>query len=94
MVWSCLQPRLHAVTLSQTPAAVLWDMDGTLIDSEPYWIDAEKNLAARFGVKWTDEDGLTLVGNPLDVSAQVLMERGVELTEAESHRRVGDRGRR
>jgi beta-phosphoglucomutase-like phosphatase (HAD superfamily) len=58
-------------------------MDGTLIDSEPYWIDAEMGLAARFGVRWTHEDGLTLVGNPLDVSAQVLINRGVRLTEAE-----------
>lgn len=58
-------------------------MDGTLIDSEPYWIDAEMKLAAKFGVSWTHEDGLTLVGNPLDVSAQVLIDRGVRLTEAE-----------
>ncbi len=58
-------------------------MDGTLIDSEPYWIDAEMNLAAKFGVSWTHADGLTLVGNPLDVSAQVLIDRGVRLAEAE-----------
>ena len=58
-------------------------MDGTLIDSEPYWIEAEMNLAARFGVSWTHADALTLVGNPLDVSAQVLIDRGVRLTAAE-----------
>jgi beta-phosphoglucomutase-like phosphatase (HAD superfamily) len=58
-------------------------MDGTLIDSEPYWIDAEMSLTARFGVRWTQEDGLTLVGNPLDVSARVLIDRGVPLTAAE-----------
>ncbi len=54
-------------------------MDGTLIDSEPYWMEAETRLAARFGVDWTHEDGLTLVGNPLDVSAAVLIARGVDL---------------
>lgn len=80
---SSVQPRLHAVTHTQLPAAVLWDMDGTLIDSEPYWIEAEMSIAARFGVSWTHADGLTLVGNPLDVSAQVLIDRGVRLTEAE-----------
>ncbi|SEI78856.1 HAD family hydrolase [Demequina mangrovi] len=61
------------------PAAVLWDMDGTLIDSEPYWITAETELARSFGVGWTHEDGLQLVGNPLLVSAQVLIDRGVDL---------------
>lgn len=61
------------------PAAVLWDMDGTLIDSEPYWIAAEIELAARFGVGWSHDDGLTLVGNPLMVSAAVLRDRGVDL---------------
>jgi len=65
------------------PAAVLWDMDGTLIDSEPYWIAAETELAERFGVEWTHEDGLGLVGNPLDVSAAVLRDRGVDLPPSE-----------
>lgn len=80
---SSIQPRLHAVTLSQMPAAVLWDMDGTLVDSEPYWIDAEISLAARFDVDWSHADGLTLVGNPLDVSARVLIDKGIRLSEAE-----------
>lgn len=66
-------------THSTRPAAVLWDMDGTLIDSEPYWIGAERELAAKFGVEWTDQDGLALVGNPLPLSALHLQERGVDL---------------
>jgi HAD superfamily hydrolase (TIGR01509 family) len=64
---------------SQVPAAVLWDMDGTLIDSEPYWIAAEIELCAKFGVAWTHEDGLQLVGNSLEFSAAILRERGVLL---------------
>jgi HAD superfamily hydrolase (TIGR01509 family) len=61
------------------PDAILWDMDGTLIDTEPYWIGAEIALCASHGASWTHEDGLTLVGNPLVTSAEVLRDRGVDL---------------
>ena len=46
-------------------AAVLWDMDGTLVDTEPYWIDAEYALAERHGGTWSQEHALHLVGNDL-----------------------------
>ena len=58
------------------PAAVLWDMDGTLVDTEPSWIECERELVARFGNEWTEEDAHALVGNPLLVSATILRERG------------------
>ncbi|BDZ43507.1 haloacid dehalogenase [Paraoerskovia sediminicola] len=61
------------------PAAVLWDMDGTLVDSEPYWIAAETALVAAHGGSWSHEQALGLVGNPLEVSARVLQESGVRL---------------
>lgn len=57
------------------PAAVLWDMDGTLLDTEQYWMAEERALVERFGGTWTHDDGLLLVGNPLEVSAQILRER-------------------
>jgi HAD superfamily hydrolase (TIGR01509 family) len=56
-------------------------MDGTLIDSEPYWIAAEQALMSAHGVEWTHEDGLQLIGNPLDVSAQVMIARGADLPQ-------------
>lgn len=58
-------------------------MDGTLIDSEPYWIEAETALVERFGGTWSEEDGLTLVGRPLPYSARILQGRGVALPEEE-----------
>jgi beta-phosphoglucomutase-like phosphatase (HAD superfamily) len=61
------------------PQAVLWDMDGTLIDSEPYWVAAEIALVERFGGTWTHADGLKLVGQGLPFSALVLQRAGVDL---------------
>ena len=58
-------------------------MDGTLIDTEPFWIAEEMALAARFGVEWTYDDALTLVGNPLDVSADILSARGIAMPRDE-----------
>lgn len=55
------------------PAAVLWDMDGTLVDTEPYWIEAEYALVERFGGRWSDELAHQLVGNPLLVSADIII---------------------
>ena len=45
--------------------AVLWDMDGTLIDSEPLWIEQERLLMERVGATWSDEDAIHCVGGPM-----------------------------
>jgi HAD superfamily hydrolase (TIGR01509 family) len=58
------------------PAAVLWDMDGTLVDTEPYWIEEEYALVAEYGGSWSDEDARSLVGNDLIVSANYIREVG------------------
>ncbi len=63
------------------PAAILWDMDGTLVDTEPYWLAAETELATSFGRRWTTEDGLQLVGCDLWRSARILQRHGVDLEE-------------
>ena len=51
------------------PAAVLWDMDGTLVDTEPYWIAAEHEIVEEHGGTWNDDFAHQLVGNDLMVSA-------------------------
>jgi beta-phosphoglucomutase-like phosphatase (HAD superfamily) len=58
------------------PAAVLWDMDGTLVDTEPYWFAAEFELVAEFGGTWSDADAHSLVGFDLLASAHELRTRG------------------
>ena len=53
--------------------AVLFDMDGTLIDSEPLWQRTEAKIVASFGKVWTEEDGETLTGNSLFDSASLMI---------------------
>ncbi|ROQ05495.1 HAD superfamily hydrolase (TIGR01509 family) [Rathayibacter sp. PhB93] len=62
------------------PAAVLWDMDGTLVDTEPYWMASEHALVASFGGVWTHEDAMSLVGSGLPASARILQGKGVDLS--------------
>ncbi|GAA5229043.1 HAD family hydrolase [Paeniglutamicibacter antarcticus] len=58
---------------------VLWDMDGTLLDTEPYWMAAEAALVAEFGGQWSEEEAMALVGNALPDAAAVLQRAGVGL---------------
>ena len=59
-------------TAAQLPAAVFWDMDGTLVDTEPYWINAEHELVESYGGTWSEEYAHELVGNDLMVSAEFI----------------------
>lgn len=59
--------------------AVLWDHDGTLVDTEPYWIEAELDLAAQFGAAWTEEDAIAVVGSPMAESARRMQLSGVQM---------------
>ena len=53
--------------------AVLWDMDGVLVDSEPLWTLAEVELARELGGEWTDEIKALVVGTRLDVSVPTIL---------------------
>jgi len=99
MPWSCTIPRPSTSTRrdqivsavpdeaaddAELPAAVLWDMDGTLVDTEPYWIAAEHELVAAHGGVWTNEHAHALVGSPLLVSGEYIRTHGgVDLTPEE-----------
>jgi HAD superfamily hydrolase (TIGR01509 family) len=55
--------------------AVLFDMDGTLCETETAWISAEFEMARRNAATWSHEDGLALVGSDLLASGAYIKER-------------------
>ncbi|TFB49566.1 HAD family hydrolase [Cryobacterium tagatosivorans] len=54
-------------------------MDGTLVDTEPYWMVAETELVESFGGVWTHADCMLMVGSGLWASAAILQDRGVDM---------------
>jgi len=42
--------------------AVIFDLDGLLVDSEPVWFQVRTEMFSRFGMEWTDEDQKALMG--------------------------------
>ena len=54
-------------------------MDGTLVDTERYWMAAEEELVEAFDGTWTHDDALALVGSGLWEAAAVFQAKGVDL---------------
>ena len=57
------------------PAAVLFDMDGTLIDSEHLWLRAEILTMERLGGSWSEADQAACLGGPLERAVDYMIER-------------------
>ncbi|HYO40460.1 MAG TPA: HAD family phosphatase [Nocardioidaceae bacterium] len=73
-------------------AAVLWDMDGTLVDTEPYWIESEFELIEAHGGTWSRAQALELVGNDLVQSGRYISEHaGIDLEPSEIVEELLDR---
>lgn len=53
--------------------AVLFDMDGLLIDSEPFWTVAEQDLARSVGAAWTPELKAECIGKRIDVTVPIML---------------------
>jgi HAD superfamily hydrolase (TIGR01509 family) len=66
-------------------------MDGTLVDTEPYWLTAETELVQAWGGEWSLEDGLSLVGSSLERSSLIIASRGVQLEPEEIIQVLTDR---
>ena len=55
-------------------AAVLWDFDGTIADSEPIWMQAQSEIVGELGT-WTHTDGAALIGNSLIDSGKIILQK-------------------
>jgi HAD superfamily hydrolase (TIGR01509 family) len=58
-------------------------MDGTIVDTEPYWIEAEHALVEAHGGEWSHDKAMQLVGQSLMFSAGILQDAGVTLERRE-----------
>ncbi|MER8184175.1 HAD family phosphatase [Kitasatospora sp. NPDC094015] len=64
--------------------AVLLDMDGTLVDTEDFWWQAESSLFAELGHQLDEADRAQVVGGPMSRVIDYLLGRtGVRLTPEE-----------
>ncbi|WP_432023562.1 HAD family hydrolase [Streptomyces parvus] len=60
-----------------TPAAVLFDMDGTLVDTEVLWWETAHEVAAGLGHRLTDADAPEVVGRAVaDTAAHLIAVTG------------------
>jgi HAD superfamily hydrolase (TIGR01509 family) len=55
--------------------AVVFDMDGLLLDTEVLWQRAEAELFRRHGAEYTIADALAVMGTSFDVTARYFAER-------------------
>lgn len=66
--------------MTQPPVGVLCDMDGTLVDTEPYWEQAKIRVAHDHGIPFTSEDARVLVGKSMGVTVKAMQDAGVPLS--------------
>lgn len=52
--------------------AVIFDMDGLLVDSEPVWYEAEKEMIESFGYRYADEVREQTIGVRVDEFAEII----------------------
>ena len=57
------------------PAAVLFDMDGTLVDSEHLWLASEIDVMHSLGSDWSEDDQAHCLGGPLERVAEHMAQR-------------------
>jgi HAD superfamily hydrolase (TIGR01509 family) len=65
-------------------SAVLFDMDGILVDSEPVWYDVEGALVERLGGHWSKAHQAKCIGGTIDATCRYIADlTGTSMTVAE-----------
>jgi HAD superfamily hydrolase (TIGR01509 family) len=67
----------------RTLQAVLFDMDGLLVDSEPVWFEVECAVMAWLGGEWSEADQQALVGGSLPRTVSYLLARAARQASPE-----------
>ncbi len=60
--------------------ALLWDLDGTLSDTEHCGFQAETDVMALHGYVWTESDQRHCLGGPIERVTQYMSECAVDAT--------------
>jgi HAD superfamily hydrolase (TIGR01509 family) len=55
--------------------AVLFDMDGLLVDTEPLWFETETEVMARLGAPWAKADQEHLLGGSMEKTVAYLLSK-------------------
>lgn len=70
--------------MSALPSAVLFDMDGTLVDTEGLWLESEIHVMGVLGSDWDHEDQVVCLGGPLErVTAHMRQRSGTLMDDEE-----------
>lgn len=69
------------------PKAVLWDFDGTLVDTEPIWAETETEMLAAHGVVWDEAKMRSLIGQNAIITTRQMAEA---IGRPDLHREVHD----
>ena len=72
-------------------AAVIFDLDGVLVDSEVWWDEIRSDFARRHGRAWTSDDQAAVMGANSAGWARIMRERlDLDIPEAEIEREIVD----
>lgn len=63
-----IEPAVGAAAQGGALQAVLWDMDGTLLESEQLWDVGMRELSLHLGGPMSEETRIATIGGPLDLS--------------------------